>query len=538
MGQTGGTFANRVYIGDAQGNSVWVGAGITNGNVLNIEGGPSGSTANTTLTTIKGVYDLAAAIAGATLFTSNVTLNLSGSKSFGKYTTGQEIPLAGRTPIQVILDALVEYILLSATLTAHGQTQPTGSHPTAASASGYSPAAHYVPYGATGNRTTNTITMGVTYTYTMNTPGYTALGATLEYQLSNTAPGSLSSGWTNIPGTYFDNTDPFNTTSGFGTYAVPITQWDTTNDNFKYTVRDAGGVTVAYRIIQRQTFVNPTTTISSTGVTATTSYTIPAGWSAGNGLLRERGNTGTSVNTTIAIGPGMWSEYHWLTRVGMQYSIDNGTTWYWTNNTTGTNTMQNTPVVGSTGTTFTIAPTIAGITGIIFRFHVNEGLTYTSAGGTGVVITPSSATSFVSLRKRIFYGATASLPATSAAVRSLPFSLLGPTSGTAISGASPYTFAFDAGTSSTNLTFVIAIPRGLTLNTASDSGGVGAQTNTPETLAGKSDPTQDPCQLTSLNKATDATGIEHDYNVYSWSIGAAYNSGTIITVRCNGTVTS
>jgi hypothetical protein len=220
----------------------------------------------------------------------------------------------------------------------------------------------------------------------------------------------------------------------------------------------------------------------------------------------------------------------------MQYSIDNGTTWYWTNNTTGTNTMQNTPVVGSTGTTFTIAPTIAGITGIIFRFHVNEGLTYTSAGGTGVVITPSNATSFVSLRKRIFYGATASMPTNGSQIRSLPFSLLGPTSGSSIANTTSdgsNRFSFPSGTQYN--TFVIALPDSLVLN-GSTLSYVGVVRD-GSIYFGESNPNNDVVGLTTgIVTVPDASGVNHNYNVYTYVAGGAFSSDLPFVVAYNGVV--
>ena len=530
MGQTGGTFANRVYIGDAQGNSVWVGAGITNGNVLNIEGGPSGSTANTTLTTIKGVYDLAAAIAGATLFTSNVTLNLSGTKSFGKYTTGQTIQSAGKSPIEVILDALVEYITMRIHLTPHTQ-------------------ANTILYGVSGN-----VSLGLTFSYHLLTPGYTANGSTLEWQQASNLAAAIanSGGWstTSISTSPFHDTSApfaeFPSVNGGGytasaTHTANITQWITTPYHYRYTIKDnsgqATGFTLAYNTITPQTFANPTATVSATGVTGTTTLT---GVHLGEiGRRRERGNTGTSVNVTIAVGPNMSTTYHNIAEVGMQYSPNNGTNWYSTTHTeNGINFVLVTPNVGSTGTTFTVNNPVnpaAGLTSMMFRFFAKEGLTANT--GNGIQMNADGTNTYVSFRKRIFYGPTASVPTTASAVRSLPNSFLGPTSGTAIAaGIAGSTFNMVSGTQYS--TFVIALPRGLTLNdnTKSIKGVVNIDAN--ETLFGNSSQGNDSFNQISLAEATDVSGVTHGYAIYSMSLGDPYGSNQNLVVAFNGTIWS
>lgn len=572
VGATAGVTAERVYIGGIAGDSIWIGARILN-NVPNTTAFFSGTTADTTIPTVRGMRDFVSSLVGATAFSSDINVVLTGTKSFGRFQNGATITATGKTPIQVILDALTEYIPITAQLALHSATQPSGSHPVSAGGAGYSPTTSYIPYGATGNRTLGTIAFGTTYTYNINTPGFTALGATLEWQRSSSDPRSLNTGWQALVGTFFDNngadgfvTSPSagtpGTTQGFGVTGIGIIQWDQTPIHFRYTVRDVSdlvgtpnGITYAYVTLnanstQIQQFVNPTVSVSATGVRSTTSYSIPTGWSAATGTLRERGDTGTSVNASLQIGAGMYSEYHWLSRVGIQYSNDNGTTWYWTNNTTGTPVMLSTPQVGVTGTTFTISSPVqpigagAGLTSMMFRFFVNEGLTLTSATNGITLTVPSSSSTYVSFRKRIFYGATASVPTNAAAVRSLPMSLMGPTSGTAFANTSPLTFAFDGGS---NLTppfhYVIALPRGLTLN---DSTGTGVGVQTPsETLAGNSNPANDACQQRNgsttpagATQANDAMGVAHDYTIYSWQVGLAYDPGTPITVRCNGTVIS
>jgi hypothetical protein len=47
---------------------------------------------------------------GGDVFTADINVVLSGGKSFGKYTNGQTIPATGKTAVEVILDAAIEYI--------------------------------------------------------------------------------------------------------------------------------------------------------------------------------------------------------------------------------------------------------------------------------------------------------------------------------------------------------------------------------------------------------------------------------------------
>jgi hypothetical protein len=50
-------------------------------------------------------------IGGADTFGADFTVVLSGGKTFGKYSNGQLVPAAGKTPRQVILDVAIEYLL-------------------------------------------------------------------------------------------------------------------------------------------------------------------------------------------------------------------------------------------------------------------------------------------------------------------------------------------------------------------------------------------------------------------------------------------
>jgi len=520
--QGSGATANRLYIQtNNAGVSVWVGAEILNSPTY-----WSGTTAETTVPTVSAVRSFVSGFVGATVFPSDIVLNLSDNKSFGKYTTGQTLPAAGKTPIEVITDALVEYILLGAALSYNNAS----SKP--------------IPYGVSGN-----VSLGLTYSYILRARGFTAIGATLEWQKASTLAVAIanSSGWTSssVSGSpFYDTTSPFSQLggesgggfTGSATHTANITWWDPTDYHYRYTVRDSSGngFTYAYATIPAEDFTAPSATISSTGVTGTATLT---GVHVGEvGTRRERGNTGTSVTVTFNTAP-MDSTYHKFTEVGMQYTTNNGTNWYGTNNTENSYVYTAvSPNAASTTNTFTVTSPVSpagGIASMKFRFSVKGGLTYTT--GRDVTVSDSSST-VVSFRKRIFYGPTASVPTTAAAIRSLPFSFLGPTSGTAISvGSAGSTFAFNTGTQYS--TWVIALPRGLTLNAVAQRPR-GAQISDADIWVGKDDPATDPMQRsTTLTTAEDVMGVAHDYNVYTLTLGDVYSANPSVTVAYNGTAT-
>lgn len=517
--QGSGATANRLYIqtNDA-GVCVWIGAEILNSPTY-----WSGITAETTVPTVGAVQSFVNAFVGATVFSSDIVANLGGTKSFGKWTNGQTVTASGKTPIQVITEALIESVVMGVTLTTRaGFGDPVITYSA-------------IPFGATAIR------IGLTWGYQINTPGATALGGTLEWKRANESSYTAIS---NPPGSTFvyDTTSPFYTQvtpNGFTlnpfNHSFTQTQYNTNSIDYRYTVHDSSGAgaTTATASVSLVPYANPT---NSTTVAAQLSE--PLGGSST--VFRERGNTGSTLSITFSVNT---NDTRWinLTAYQVQYQLNGTGSWY----NALTNAIDDTftsisPPAGSHAAVISVKPTIAGITLISYRARVKDTFNSTTSG----VVTNPQPIATVSLRKRIFYGATYTNffnNVTTQTIRSLPFSILGPTSGTAISGASPFSFTFNTSTDGSLLRYVIALPKGLTLNTNADvnTGGVGAVLSTGEVLAGKSNPSDDPCQLNlGLTQGTDFSGVVHDYNIFTWTLGDQYTgTGTTITVRSNGTVT-
>jgi hypothetical protein len=481
--QGSGATANRLYIAGSSGGTAWVGAEILNSPTF-----WSGLTAQTTIPTVQAVRDFVVGFGGGT-FSSDVTLNLSGSKSFGKYVNGQVLPASGRTPIEVILDALVESIVPGATVRAlAGYGDPTITYAA-------------IPFGATAVRN------GITWGYQINTPGATAYGATLEFKRG---AGSFST----ISGSFWDTSSPFWTQSSGGftlnsyLHSFTQTQYDTSAITYRYSVHDTGGAGLSFS----EVVVNPTAYSNPTNTLTPTAHLVNG---SDNGTSRERGNTGTTLAGTItSTNNTSWIN---ITAYLVQYQI--GGNWYNQLNNTLNDTTYTTLATpaGSTAVSLSVKPTVSPIDSIAFRVYVKD--TYSTSG------IQSTSPSTVSFYKKLFYGATSDIPTTAAQIRELPSSTR-LTSNSTSHQTGQVTFA----TGTVYRKFVIALPAGLTLNGPAFA-GAGTQgvknLTSAETLFGNSDTGLDRFVLsTGITLADDFSGTDINYNVYTYTADTPYSGGS------------
>ena len=483
--QGSGATANRLYIATSSGGTAWVGAEI-----LNSPTSWQDETAQTTIPTVQAVRDFVVGFGGGT-FSSDVTLNLSGAKSFGKYVNGQVLPASGRTPIQVILDALVESIVPGATVRAlAGYGDPTITYAA-------------IPYGATAIRN------GITWGYQINTPGATAYGATLEFKRGS---GSFST----ISGSFWDTSSPFWTQSSGGftlnsyLHSFTQTQYDTSTITYRYSVHDTGGAGLSYSevVVTPTAYVIPTNTLTPTAhITG-----------SDTGTNRERGNTGTTLSGNIT----STNDTRWIniTAYAVQYQINGGNWYNQLNNTLNdlTYTTLAAPA-GSTAVSLSVKPTVSPIDSIAFRVYVKD-----TNNPSGVL--SSTTPSTVSFFKKLFYGATSDIPTTAAQVRQLPSSAKLAYNDTSHKTTASFTFP----TGTVDRRFVIALPAGLTLNGPAFA-GAGTQgvknLTTPETLFGNSDPGLDKFVLsTGITLADDFSGTDINYNIYTYTADTPYSGGS------------
>jgi len=119
---------------------------------------------------------------------------------------------------------------------------------------------------------------------------------------------------------------------------------------------------------------------------------------------------------------------------------------------------------------------------------------------TNVIQNINSSTFTVTSRFLRFFGATASSPANSAAVRAI-------SAGTFHTGATTFTLA----TGNTLTKFVVALPPGVTISTVIDVDALGADITSQYVLTG------------TVN-VLDAGGTNRAYNIYEMNIGVVYSS--------------
>lgn len=495
--QGSGYTANRLYIADNAGVCIWVGAQI-----LNQPTYWSGATAETTVPTVAAVRDFVIGFGGGT-FPADIKLNLSGTKSFGKYVNGQTLPAAGKTPIQVIQDALVESIAPTAVL----QGLAGYGDPTVVFAA--------IPFGATAIR------IGITWGYTVNTPGATIAGSTLEYSRGAGAYSTIST-------SLYDTTAPFWTQSdgqtlnpyssgGNNYHAFTQTQYDTSAINYRYTIRDDTGLTHA------ATFTITPTAYDFPDNSVTVGF-LGSAQSGESSTVRERGNTGTTMSGTLSSTNN--SNWIKITDYLVQYQINSGTWYNALNNIANDTTYTSvTPAASVSLTNLQIKPAVSPINTLGFRIYVKD--TYSTSG-----ILTSGSPPTVNFRKKVFYGATASVPTTAAQVRTLPQSFLLSTNSGSTSGSGSLTVP---GTPTSYLTYVIALPDDLTLNDFA-GGGNGVVSQLGEILFGNSNTALDRYTLSStLTTANDFSGTAVDYNIYTYTAASAADP-TYHTFNFSGTI--
>ena len=203
-----------------------------------------------------------ATISSLETFTSDFTVYLTNPKTFGKYASGQVVPANGLTARQVILDAAIEAIAPTLTL-----TSPTS-----------------IPFNTTS------ISNVLNFIKVINLPGVSTATVSLEWRRNNTGA------WTVL-----------STNTGITTYTHSMTDsaYNSQVFNYRYIVTDnVGGTATATLNLTPIAYVAPT--VSFTG-----------------NLTRELGNV--NITTTQLTGTiTRQSSLVLLTNYQLQRSIDGG----------------------------------------------------------------------------------------------------------------------------------------------------------------------------------------------------------------------
>jgi hypothetical protein len=253
------------------------------------------------------------------------------------------------------------------------------------------------------------------FSYTINAFGANIAGATLEFKRSNTSGWTLLSSSTASSGNYHHSyTDTSFNTNGF---------------NYRYTVKDSNNQTAQAGItISPAAYVAPSSSITQTAVVFSSPET---------NTKREKGNVLTNISATVTRNTANVQ----LTGWEFIYSRNGG-------------------AYQSTGFT-------AAVSGV--GSSTTTGITQHSPGNTANSVTykvrirdeyqdylasyiDSSAASTINFVPFIFYGATGTIPSTSAAVRSVTNKVFQDTS----------TFVLDTGT--VYQTLVVAMPNSYTIS--------------------------------------------------------------------------
>jgi hypothetical protein len=476
-----------LYIAGSSGGTAWVGAEILNSPVY-----WSGSTAETTLATVSAIENRIVAGGGVT-FASDIAVNISAGKYFGKFTRGDIIPATGKTVKEVVELSLNEVIA------------PTISN----SASGT------ILFGQTSG--SNTISVG----YTIKTAGASAAGATLEFMYRGAAS------WTTLSTTLKDDTkgtdqaytgsfthNTWNRASDAGSGGT----YGTTVLDYRYTVRDTFGATASLVSSVSPAVSVATSTVSfAAGITASTLRTGAFGAPSGTetATFREKGNTFTTVNFVVSRA----NQYVPLANYVLQaQELVNNSLGGWT--TIKSEAISGNPASVTRGLTFSPSASGASLDQMQFRVRVNDQ--YNNTVGT----TADSNTQTVYFDYMVFFGATTNVPTTSADIRGLSSGIV---------AGNPAVFGSGGGGTSitnpfsgllagaVNNKYIVAFPDSVTPTTIVDSATVGDVSGV-FFLSGT---------LTAVN---DRNGSPKNYNVYIMDNTSPYNDSRTHSVTRTGSV--
>lgn len=310
-------------------------------------------------------------------FSSDLTVSLSGGKTFGRYANGDTIPSTGLTPAEVIQLSLAEPIVPTVSLTSSTT----------------------VAFNQTA------ISNVLNFSHVINSVGATVTSAVLEWRRGGTGS------WTTLS----TSLSP----SGTFTHSLTDTNFNTAAFNYRYTVVDSQGATnTATLNITPAAYVAPTLSFSIVATLSTSPET---------NLIRERGNVSSALSGTItrnsalvnlidytiqySANGGSWTD------IGTAVSIGPGTTALTpiTHNNTSLNTSSTiayrVKVVDAYQTTFLTGGTV---TFFLMQFYGPSSSAPTNSSSVRSLPTRSFATSspvtlFTGSVERIF---TIAIPAT------------------------------------------------------------------------------------------------------------------------------
>jgi hypothetical protein len=296
------------------------------------------------------------------VFPSDLTVSLTGGKTFGRYANGDTIPATGKTPAELILLAIAQPI------------NPTVATPTATNI-----------LTSVWN-TTGSVTTSLTGSYTINTLGASVASARLEFR-SGSGTWSVLTTSTSTPLLY-DHT--FTVGSNF-----------TSTLNYNHIVVDTAGASATGSVtLTPQAYTSPT--IGA----ITLARTTLGGITGESNTTRERGNTVSAITGTIT----RQRTNAPLSSYAVQYRVNS------TGGYTGVPGLSGSIPAASSSFTFTgLHNESALLTSVTSALDYIVSVVDTWQTSS---VTPSSNT--ITFLSTIFYGTGSAAPTTSADVRSLP----------------------------------------------------------------------------------------------------------------------
>jgi len=233
----------------------------------------SGSTAALYIdtTTNDGWYWTGSAYKAISQYDADLTVSLSGGKTFGKYSTGQTIPATGKTPRAVIQLAIAE--ALEPTLTLTSSTT--------------------IAFNQTA------ISNVINFSYVINSLGATISSVSLQWRRGGAGAWTVLSTSTTTPSSY--------------THTLTDTNYNTSAFNYQYIVTDSSGGTKTNTLnITPASYSAPSVSLTAAGASLTSPET---------NSTRERGNISTNLSGTITRNSANVA----MTSYTLQYSTNNST---------------------------------------------------------------------------------------------------------------------------------------------------------------------------------------------------------------------
>ena len=304
----------------------------------------------------NGAITIASDAAPQYVFPSDISVSLTGGRTFGRYASGATIPATGKTPAEVILLAVAEPIDPTVSI--------AGTNPITST------------FGISGS-----INSSITGSYIINTLGGSVSAVRLQFRSGSSGNYTILSTSTTSP-LNFDHT-------------FEVGAFFTTALNYQYIVTDnSAAYATGSLILTPQAYSAPS--ISLTVVTTT-----PDSVTGETNSKREKGNVGSTITGTITRNRTNAP----LSSYSVQYQVNGSGAWV---DVTGLSNISASGASVSIPSTSHNDVTLKTSTSLVYRVQVVDSYQTTTSSSTTI--------SFLNV---IFFAPVATAPTTSANVRAI-----------------------------------------------------------------------------------------------------------------------